>query len=494
MSTNPRARDAEIRADIARLEAEMHTLNADAGDKPLTTGQQTRWDDLKRAVDKKREELDTVRDQIRADLVRRFEAGTISGDKGDQTLRDKTFGFNRNGDPFVEPTSNESALEIRSRAARAIEDRWNAEDGVKEGALATLKRVGADTDQQSSLADVRGVAAHVLRYSDPLYVSAFRKYAKDPETYVADLTPEEARAWRSAREEQRATLQTTGAVLPSPMDPTIVLTNAGTQDPMRQVARIDTTVSKAKRYITSAGSTFSFDAELTEVSDDTHTETEVEITTRKAQGWIQATIETFMDQPEFSTEVVKIIADGKARLEGSKFITGASGSNEPIGIETKLTGGASEVNSAGEALDADDVYGLLEALPARWRPNAAWQLELSTRNFIHRLHNPSGTEPPLIENGRLIDLPYHLNSNVDPYSSVNAAASASNMVLFVGDWSQYVILDRVGLSVAFVGPGILQNTSNNLPDGRVGWYAYWRVGADALTINAFRMLDVATTA
>ncbi|MFC8275375.1 hypothetical protein ACFUJR_23135 [Streptomyces sp. NPDC057271] len=48
--------------------------------------------------------------------------------------------------------------------------------------------------------------------------------------------------------------------------------------------------------------------------------------------------------------------------------------------------------------------------------------------------------------------------------------------------------------VAFIGPGILQNSANHLPDGRVGWYAYWRVGADVLTTNAFKMLDVQTAA
>jgi hypothetical protein len=94
------------------------------------------------------------------------------------------------------------------------------------------------------------------------------------------------------------------------MDPTIVLSNDGAVDPMRGLARVDTTIANEKRYITSAGSTFSFDAELAEVSDDTFSETEVTITTRKAQGFIQASIETWMDQPDFSSEVVRLTASG----------------------------------------------------------------------------------------------------------------------------------------------------------------------------------------
>jgi predicted phage gp36 major capsid-like protein len=96
------------------------------------------------------------------------------------------------------------------------------------------------------------------------------------------------------------------------------------------------------------------------------------------------------------------------------------------------------VNAAGEALVADDVCGLIEALPPRFRENAKWQMELSTRNFIHRLH----------------------------------------------------ILDRMGTSVYFLPPGVLSNTASNLPNGRVGRFAAWRTGAEPLSISAFRMLDV----
>ncbi len=65
-------------------------------------------------------------------------------------------------------------------------------------------------------------------------------------------------------------------------------------------------------------------------------------------------------------------------------------------------------------------------------------------------------------------------------------------MLFVGDWSHMVILDRVGTSVFFVPPGVLQNSNAGRPDGRVGWYATWRTGAKVLATSAFRMLDVQT--
>lgn len=306
------------------------------------------------------------------------------------------------------------------------------------------------------------------------------------------MDPKEREAWSKTKTYARAALGLSGAVLPSPLDPAIVLSNAGTLDPMRSLARVETTIANTKRFISSAGVTASFDAELTEVSDDTPTLTEFTVTCRKAQAFVQATIEAWLDQPDITSEVAKMFADAKARLEGLKFIKGVAASNEPVGIETALAGTASEVNAAGEALVPNDVYGLIEALPVRWRNVAKWQTELSTRNFIHRLWNPTGTEPPMIEGSNLINTPFVLNSNVDPYSGVLATETATNRVLIVGDWKQYIILDRVGLEIEFVPH--LFNTTTNLPDGRRGWYAFWRVGADSMIDGAFRMLDVQTTA
>lgn len=396
-------------------------------------------------------------------------------------------------DPYEQPAKPESASEVRSRALTAIEG-WNADDRLKADATRTVENAGANSPDAA--ADTRGVAGHVLRFSHPLYISAFRKFANDPEGYVADLDPDERRVWQEAREYQRAVLQTSGAVLPSPLDPTIVLTNAGDVDPMRQIARIDSTPAKEKRYITSAGSTFSFDAENTEVSDDTHTETEVTITTQKAQGFIQATIETAMDQPNFSEEVAKIIADGKARLEASKFVTG-TGTNEPKGINVALDGTAAEVSPAlAEKFASGDVYATQEALPARWRPRASWVAELSTINEIDQFETTNGAKlfPQVGEaNPVLLRRRLYENSNVDAHSDIDDTVTADNHILYFGDFGQYVILDRIGLSVAFIGPGVLQNTANNLPDGRVAWYAWWRVGAEILTVNAFKVLNVNTT-
>lgn len=403
-------------------------------------------------------------------------------------------------DPYTY-SGEDTAEGIRSKAKAAVNS-WKVTDEMKDSATQVLESAGRDAaDPLAATQDIRGISEFMIRHSHPLYMSAFGKYMNDPQMFVADFTSEEAQIWRENREYNRvhgATLDTTGAVLPSPLDPAIVLTNVGVKDPMRSVARHDRTMSKTKRYIVSAGSTFSFDAEKAEVSDDTHTETEIEITTHKAQGFIQASIEAAMDQPDLAKEVSGIIRDAKVRLEADKFING-SGTNEPWGIQTRLDGSASELAPATpETFASADVYSTIEALPPRWRPNATWQAELSTINAIDQFETSNGAklfprvgdDPSVLLRRRLLE-----NSTVDAYSAVDAGATADHFLLYVGDWQQYVILDRIGTVIHFADPTAGPNIgSNNRPEGKVGWYVYWRVGADRLTVDAFRVLSIPTTA
>ena len=229
---------------------------------------------------------------------------------------------------------------------------------------------------------------------------------------------------------------------------------------------------------------------------DTPGLTEITITMRKAQAFVQASIEAAADQEDISSEVVRMIGDAKARLEGDNFITGLGGSNEPVGIEGKLDGGASEFDpDTAEVFASVDVYGIAADLSPRWRQNATWMAELSTLNEIDKFETSNGAK--LFNelgdaNPSLLRRPVVENSSVDAFSAVDAAQTADNFIIFYGDFGQYQIVDRLGMVIQFI-PALLA-TANNLPDGRVGWYATWRVGADLLNIDALRVLDILTAA
>jgi predicted phage gp36 major capsid-like protein len=70
---------------------------------------------------------------------------------------------------------------------------------------------------------------------------------------------------------------------------------------------------------------------------------------------------------------------------------------------------------------------------------------------------------------------------------VNTTTTGSK-VLIVGDWSNFVIVDRIGMIVELV-PHLFA-VANNLPSGSRGLFAMWRTGTVAAVPNAFRYLEV----
>ena len=84
----------------------------------------------------------------------------------------------------------------------------------------------------------------------------------------------------------------------------------------------------------------------------------------------------------------------------------------------------------------------------------------------------------------ILGRPWFESSAMD--SSITALSD--NNILVVGDWRNYLIVDRVGFSVEYIPH--LFHTTTNLPSGTRAWYAYWRVGADSINDGAFTLLNV----
>ena len=92
----------------------------------------------------------------------------------------------------------------------------------------------------------------------------------------------------------------------------------------------------------------------------------------------------------------------------------------------------------------------------------------------------------------LLGWPLYENSSMKAYSAFDAGATADNFLLMVGNWRNYIIVDRVGLTVEFI-PHLFA-TNANLPSGTRGWFAYWRTGSDSVNDDAFRVLSIPTAA
>jgi HK97 family phage major capsid protein len=96
---------------------------------------------------------------------------------------------------------------------------------------------------------------------------------------------------------------------------------------------------------------------------------------------------------------------------------------------------------------------------------------------------------PELSDGRLLGKPIHENSNMD--STVTTSGAVANYILAYGDWSSFVVADRIGTQVELI-PNIVG--ANQRQTGQRGLLLWYRTGSDSVNDNAFRLLNAASAA
>jgi HK97 family phage major capsid protein len=286
-------------------------------------------------------------------------------------------------------------------------------------------------------------------------------------------------------------------LVPTHLDPTVILTNSGSSNAIRGISRV-VTLSRpgdtSWQGITSAGVTASFDAQLTEVSDDSPTFGQPTIPVHKAQAFIQASIEAAEDIPGLAGELLMMFADARDRLEGAAHATG-SGSDQPTGIFTALDANTNVeiVSDTAAAIFKADLDEMYRSVPVRFRGNARWLMNPLWALAIQNLGTAvSANYTTDLSQGTSLSILGHAVTESDDAPSSVTTTVKDNEVVF-GDFSNFVIVDKPGsFAVSFIPT--MFNTTTNLPDGRVGWYAHWRTGSDSVNDLAFRLLQDKTSA
>jgi HK97 family phage major capsid protein len=386
---------------------------------------------------------------------------------------------------FIRKTSPVEVFEDRSATPQQLADAVtrSLEPRVEDAAnmdhvRKVVLRHKADTDWARGL---------LLRSTD-VYESAWAKVIT-------------GRGMQLTAEERTALSTMTSAngdyLVPTHLDPTIILTNNGSSNVMRQHARIATLTRPGDtswQGITSAGVTASFDAQLAEVSDDSPTFGQPTVAVHKAQALIQASIEATEDIAGLGSELLMLFADAKDRLEGAAHMTG-SGTNEPWGLFSALDANTNVeiVSDTAASLfkaDLDEVY---LAVPVRFRGKSKWVMNPTWALAIQNL----GTAVSANYTTDLTAAPSNRILGKEVVETDDAPATATTTVrdnrLVFGDLSNYLIVDKPGsFSVEYIPH--LFNTNANLPDGRRAWYAHWRTGGDSINDVAFRLLQDKTSA
>lgn len=370
--------------------------------------------------------------------------------------------------------------ELRARALSAIEQMPSASDDIRQAATTIVERFD---DKDATLARLALVG------SSPDYVRAFSKAATNR---LHELNDDEKRALDAVRS-LSLTDSAGGYLVPFQLDPTVIVTANGSRNDIRKVARQVVATGDVWNGVSAGAVAWSWDAEASQVSDDSPTFAQPSIPVYKAAGFVPVSIEALQDMANGAAEVARLLAEGREILEAGAFAIG-SGSGQPTGVVTGLVGSGSIVNSATtDTLAVGDLYAVQGGLPARYRANASW---LATNAFYNRarqfdvyggssLWAQLGDDRPAM----LLGKPIYEAEDMD--GVINA--SADNYMAVFGDFENFVIADRIGMTVEFI-PHLFQQTTAGSgfgrPTGQRGWYAYYRTGSAVVNTGAFRMLDV----
>lgn len=365
------------------------------------------------------------------------------------------------------------------------------ERSVKNGLPARSAEVVEHLIDTGSEVSRSWVSRWVTDSGSTAYRSAFAKLVMFGESRAAlEWTAAERDAYdRVARlkQEQRAMSLTDSAggfLVPFQLDPTVNIVSAGSTNPLLDISRVVTTYTDAWHGVSSSGVVASWDAEGTEVSDDSPVLAEPTVPNFKLQAFVPFSVELQGDAVALVSEIGKLLSDGALQLLNQSLTVG-SGTGEPTGIVTALAGGASVVN-AGTAgtLAAADVYALQNTLGPRWQANASWVANLAVLNALRQMETANGAlKFPSLQDST----PTLLGRRVYELSNMDNTVAAGKHLAIYGDFgSGYLISQRVGSSVELV-PHLFGD--NRRPTGQRGMLLWARWGADSINDAAFRMLQ-----
>ncbi|NEN06335.1 phage major capsid protein [Diaminobutyricibacter tongyongensis] len=484
-------------ASFDELQDHVESIEARFGTDPalMSAGQAEAYERYKRGAFRKAEEIRMLVEAHNArddeDETKRARAQKLERLKeayqNPANVQDGSFSMDahatrtRNSNPWRDLGDNITRTEtpdgLRTRAQDAIE-------AIRDVPHAGRELMASLVDQPHE----RGAAELVLAGTDPAYRTAFEKVIRNPVQGHLMWTAEEQLAFQRT-ESVRAALSLTGAnggfLVPFTLDPTIILNNAGAANPFRSISRIATTATNSWNGVGSAGVTAQWLAEAGVAADATPTFSQITITPQKAAAWVFGSYEAIGDT-DISTQLPEILGDAKNNLENGAFSTGAGSGGVPKGIVTAATTAVTTASVATYAIA--DVYALQQALPARARlgktPAVVGNVAIinKTRQFDTAGGSSYWTN---LGEGAPAQV---LGLRLAEASGMVSTTTTGSKILVAGDFDKYQIVDRLGMTVIF--EPLLQDQVTGRPAGQGGWFAYWRVGADALDPTAFRVLTV----
>lgn len=466
----------EIKARLGEIQVRLTDIDKEYAGKALSEEARGEFEGLV----SEREELDRLDAELRARREKLEEAAPK------ETAREAGFNIQKErvrGNEVYDLSTVRAAVnnpeaaarEMRDRAKYAIEQGNFAADSVsKEDAQSNAERLLEKIDKNGSL------ARRFLETGSPDYERAFGKAIVG-----SPLNDAEQRALSTSD-------SSGGYNIPFTLDPTVIHTSAHSVNPFRSISRVVQVVTDNWNGVTSAGVTARYTTEADEVGDNAPSFGQPAIHPERADCFVPYSIELGQDWSGLQGELSMMVQEAKDDLEATKFAFG-TGTDQPQGV---LIGGTASVTTSGTAaLAVGDIFLAEEALSPRHRSRAQWVANRSVYNRIRQFDTNGGAnlwtenlQAGLANNG---PTPGNTGYNLIGYqanelSTMGTSVAAGGTVAVIGDFSKYVIVDRIGMSVEIV-PHLFA-TNANRPSGQRGLFAFWRNSAEVVDPLAFRKI------
>lgn len=422
------------------------------------------------------EELEVRRQVIAAEAESedRKEAGFQVSARVGKTSGEDIYDLSTIRSSFADPSMG--VRELKDRALMAVErGNYVAQTVSKEDAQTQVEHLLRNVDDKDGT-----LARRIVETGSPLYERAFGKALEG-----RSLSDAETRALNT-------TAATGGYNIPFTLDPTVIHTSNYSVNPYRAIARVEQIVTNAWHGVSTAGASVSRHAEAEEVAEATVEFAQPEAKPTRADFFIPFSIEIGQDWAGLQAEMTRIVQEAKDDEEASSFSTGAGTGVFPQGV---FIGGTESVNTAATATFAvGDVYKAEQELPPRYRPRASWVAKRNAYNSIRQFDTAGGAQlwTENLQRGLANQVPgpgntgYNLlGYGASECSAAPYATTSGGTIAIIGDFSRFLIVDRIGMDVEIV-PQLFG--ASRKPTGQRGFLAIWRNTSKVLDPNAFRKL------
>ena len=477
----------EIQVGITSMKTRLTELNTEAGVQPLDEEARAEWDAIDNREDGRLPQFEAALkeaqarrdrvDQLSRQPSAREEHRSLVGSPARSRLPDDLYDLS---EYRARTTSQEAMAALMRDGARKLSEQMSFpnpntdRDKVVANIARLLDQAGTDPN----------FANLMLATSSPAYLAGFGKAI----TGRADvMTPSERAAVGSVGSGQ---LTAGGYMVPTILDPAIMLTSDGASNPVRRLARVETITGAGNTWngVSSSGVVLAYGpAEHLAVGEKTIAFGQPTVTVQPVKGEIKFSVEALEDIGGLLSQLAVVIQDARDVLEADQYINGIGTGVYPAGVVATLDA-ASLVGTGGNGFGIDDVTRLVNRVPERFQSNTSVLANRQVFGAYDDLVEALGGTPASEVAGRSQPT---IKGGYPRFSASEMSAAYTTDdedIMLAGDFKRgYLIVDKVGLSVQDAG---FVRDGDGALTGQRALFIHYRNSAVITIDNAFRLLRV----